>query len=220
MPHSSMGLRPSSNSVKSGVSACSSSSSGAVLGVAQEKAQGGGSGGGESSKSKSGSNSSSGGKSATSGAVVCEEEEVSVSKWRHGLSEEGLCRAHLIDRLPWMSLDPRDSEGTLNCPGCGTKVGQYSLTGLKCSCGLYVTPAFKLPRAKVDAMVQGEGALEASLHAAELEERAGVLETGVDGEAGEGGEDGLEAKEKRGKRMAAPVSKHKGNFSSFRNKTT
>ena len=134
-----------------------------------------------------------------------------VSKWRHG-GELGKCSAHLIDRQPWMAIKGGETEGSLACPSCGSKVGQFSLGGLKCTCGLHVCPAFKLPRAKVDEIVggSGEGALEAALHAAELAERD------VEGEGGEGeaaGGGGAGGRDRRGKRMAVPVSKHKGNFS-------
>jgi len=145
-----------------------------------------------------------------SGGAGKAEEEVVVSKWKHG-GEVGKCSAHLIDRQPWMAIKGGETEGSLACPSCGSKVGQFSLGGLKCTCGLHVCPAFKLPRAKVDEIVggSGEGALEAALHAAELAERD--VEEGEGGEAAGGG--GAGGRDRRGKRMAVPVSKHKGNFS-------
>jgi hypothetical protein len=136
------------------------------------------------------------------------------------LSDDGKCRMHLVDRQPWMVAKPRESEGSLLCPGCQSKVGQFNLAGLKCSCGLVVAPAFKVAKQRVDATLHGVDVLEASLLAADLADRGGVgiLDDGDNGDSGSDGEEGRRGH--KSKRTKGPVSKQKGNFSEFRNKKT
>lgn len=150
--------------------------------------------------------------------------EVAVGRWREAkgktvmtLHDQGACRMLLIEQQPWMkSVSASDPEGSLLCPGCSAKIGQYNLSGLKCSCGLTCTPAFKIPRARVDAALLGVDALEAALMAVDVKDRlGGDLDDSNDGLA-----DDDSARREKEKRKKAPVSKHKGNFSEFRNKTT
>ena len=155
-------------------------------------------------------------------AAAAEEGEMHVSRWhtakgravRH--RDGGVCRQLLVDKQPWMRAPPSEPEGVLSCPGCDAKVGTYSLGGLKCSCGLLVAPAFKVPRQRVDEVLTGVDALEAALAAAQL---------GADAEAdgGAGGdsdsdEEGEHGRRKTTKALTVPVSKHRGNFNMFRNK--
>ena len=150
--------------------------------------------------------------------------EVAVGRWREAkgktvmtLHDQGACRMLLIEQQPWMkSVSASNPEGSLLCPGCSAKIGQYNLSGLKCSCGLTCTPAFKIPRARVDAALLGVDALEAALMAVEVKDRlGGDLD---DSNAGLADDDSM--RREKEKRKKAPVSKHKGNFSEFRNKTT
>jgi len=150
--------------------------------------------------------------------------EVAVGRWREAkgktvmtLHDQGACRMLLIEQQPWMkSVSASDPEGSLLCPGCSAKIGQYNLSGLKCSCGLTCTPAFKIPRARVDAALLGVDALEAALMAVDVKDRlGGDLDDSNDGLA----DDDSTRREKE-RRKKAPISKHKGNFSEFRNKTT
>jgi TatD DNase family protein len=166
-----------------------------------------------------------GGKGALAAASVT-VEEVGVSRWREAKGKavvvsasEGACRAHLIDRMAWMALPAGEPEGSLVCPGCSTKVGQYSLSGLKCSCGLLVTPAFKVPKQRVDAVREGAGALEAALRAAQLAERGLGGDEDYDG-PGRDGDEATGRREKKKGMSKVPVSHNKGNFSQFRNKDT
>lgn len=82
--------------------------------------------------------------------------EVAVGRWHQSRGrairshDDGVCRMFLIDRPLWADyVSSAEPEGALQCPGCRAKVGMYSLGGLKCSCGLAVAPAFKVPKAKV-----------------------------------------------------------------------
>jgi len=211
--------------------------------------------------------------------------EVAVGRWHTAKGrvvrahEDGLCRMFLVDCLPWMEVTQAEPEGALLCPGCRTKLGLFSLGGLKCSCGLAVAPGFKIPkskvrktadaqrarllraaparsrralpaparasraikraaslslsralalfanRAQVDATLHGINTLEVALAAASMEERGADLggllslarpgEAPADEDAGDG-----EAHEREKTGMRVPVSKHRGNFSLFRNKST
>lgn len=40
--------------------------------------------------------------------------------------------------------------GKINCIKCNSKIGQWSWTGLQCSCGAWVVPAFQITKTKVD----------------------------------------------------------------------
>ena len=223
LPHSSTGLLPSGRAVAAAARGGGGRATASTLVVSSAPVAGGG-GGGKGKKGGGAPLSAAAHSGALSG-VSGSAEEVSVGKWREAKGRvvvvsaaEGACRAHLIERQPWMALAPTEPEGSILCPSCSTKLGQYSLSGLKCSCGLLVTPAFKLQKARVDAMQQGEDALEAALHAADLDREGfggGNDETGRDGDAD--AEVPLRTKKKP---TAMPASKNKGNFSEFRNKNT
>jgi TatD DNase family protein len=210
MPHTSAGLHPSVRTASKAPPLPAASSS-----PVRTHAGSGGGGGGSGKGAPS---------SAAAAAVTV--EEVGVSRWREAKGKavivsasEGACRAHLIDRMAWMVLPAGEPEGSLVCPGCSTKVGQYSLSGLKCSCGLLVTPAFKVPKQRVDAVREGAGALEAALRAAQLAERGLGGDEDYDG-PGRDGDEATGRREKKKGMSKVPVSHNKGNFSQFRNKDT
>lgn len=43
-------------------------------------------------------------------------------------------------------------EGTIGCPKCRGKVGNFSWIGIQCSCGAWMAPAFAFSRSKVDVL--------------------------------------------------------------------
>jgi len=55
----------------------------------------------------------------------------------------------LSSGLDWMG-DMSAFEGRLDCPKCGSKVGQWNWGGTQCSCGSWITPAIYFPMSKVD----------------------------------------------------------------------
>jgi len=66
--------------------------------------------------------------------------------------------AHLfLHPLSWMreALSEGKMEGRLVCPSkkCGANIGKFAWTGLRCSCGGWVTPGFGINRTKVDEQV-------------------------------------------------------------------
>ena len=199
MPHSSSGLAPSARAARVGAAAIAA----------------------PPGKSKSGASPAS-----VIALVASATAEVGVGKWTQAKGKavivsasEGACRAHLIERMGWMMTPAGEPEGSLTCPGCATKVGQYSLSGLKCSCGLLITPAFKIPKQRVDAVREGASALEYALRSAELAERGLGGEDDYGGDGRDGDVTGGKREKKKG--MSKMERGHnKGNFSEFRNKNT
>jgi dual specificity phosphatase 12 len=47
-------------------------------------------------------------------------------------------------------------QGRLECanPKCGAQLGRYAWQGMKCSCGVWVCPAFSLQKGRVDEIVK------------------------------------------------------------------
>jgi dual specificity phosphatase 12 len=43
-----------------------------------------------------------------------------------------------------------EQQGKIQCTYCKAKLGQFSLSGMQCSCGTWVAPAFAISRSKVD----------------------------------------------------------------------
>jgi hypothetical protein len=97
------------------------------------------------------------------------------------------------------------------------QVGQFNTaSGLKCSCGLHASPAFKVARQRVDAMLPGLDTLTLAVSAQAEAEQLG---SGEDSHA-KSDEAGPAKSKPTTKALRVPVSKHRGNFSEFRNKTT
>ncbi|KAF3917731.1 hypothetical protein ABW20_dc0101068 [Dactylellina cionopaga] len=65
---------------------------------------------------------------------------------------QAACQHFFVDPIEWMrpELEKELLEGKLECPKCTAKVGSYAWQGMRCSCGLWVTPAISLARGRVD----------------------------------------------------------------------
>ena len=68
------------------------------------------------------------------------------------------CAHVFLHPLSWMKgvLSEGKMEGRLTCPNtkkCNANIGKFSWTGLRCSCGGWVTPGFAILRTKVDEVV-------------------------------------------------------------------
>lgn len=61
---------------------------------------------------------------------------------------------HFIQPLSWMrpTLSEGQLSGRLDCPNpkCSAQIGRYAWQGMKCSCGVWVCPAFSLGKSKID----------------------------------------------------------------------
>lgn len=68
------------------------------------------------------------------------------------------CGHHFLSALSWMrsELEKELLEGRLECPNgkCGAQVGRYAWVGMRCSCGVWVCPAFSLQKGRVDEIVK------------------------------------------------------------------
>lgn len=66
------------------------------------------------------------------------------------------CGHFFIQPLSWMrpELETQELEGRLDCPNqkCKAHVGRWNWKGLRCSCGVWVTPAFALQKGRVDVL--------------------------------------------------------------------
>ena len=62
------------------------------------------------------------------------------------------CAHFFLEPQDWMqsTVDRGELEGKLECPKCHSKVGCYAWQGMRCSCGMWVTPCFSLGKSKVD----------------------------------------------------------------------
>jgi dual specificity phosphatase 12 len=62
------------------------------------------------------------------------------------------CSNYFVEPVSWMrnELSKGTLEGKLACAKCQAKLGAYHWQGQKCSCGVWVTPAFMIQRARVD----------------------------------------------------------------------
>ncbi|KAG9242608.1 protein-tyrosine phosphatase-like protein [Calycina marina] len=67
------------------------------------------------------------------------------------------CTHHFLQPLSWMRAELEQGllSGRLECPNvkCNAKLGQYIWQGMKCSCGVWICPAFSLQKGRVDEVV-------------------------------------------------------------------
>lgn len=62
------------------------------------------------------------------------------------------CRSWFVEEpLAWMRCE--GGSGKLSCPKCQRKIGNFDWSGIKCSCGEWVAPAFQIGAKHVDAKI-------------------------------------------------------------------
>ncbi|KAG4029671.1 hypothetical protein MFRU_015g02050 [Monilinia fructicola] len=70
------------------------------------------------------------------------------------------CTHHFLHPLSWMrpELDLGVLSGRLECPNqkCRAQVGKYAWQGMRCSCGVWVCPAFSLLKGRCDEVTVGK----------------------------------------------------------------
>lgn len=75
-----------------------------------------------------------------------------------------LCTSHFLHPLSWMrnELEQGILSGRLECPNikCKAQIGRYAWQGIKCSCGIWVCPAFSLQKSRVDEITKKAGELK------------------------------------------------------------
>ncbi|OAY40201.1 dual specificity protein phosphatase 12 isoform X2 [Manihot esculenta] len=66
-------------------------------------------------------------------------------------SDEPECSSIFVEPLRWMSaVEEGALEGKLLCAHCEARLGYFNWSGIQCSCGSWITPAFQLHKSRVD----------------------------------------------------------------------
>ncbi|GAB4851763.1 hypothetical protein Ancab_031163 [Ancistrocladus abbreviatus] len=61
------------------------------------------------------------------------------------------CSSIFIEPLRWMkAVEEGALEGKLSCAHCDARLGYFNWSGIQCSCGSWITPAFQLHKSRVD----------------------------------------------------------------------
>lgn len=61
------------------------------------------------------------------------------------------CSSIFVEPLRWMAtVEEGGVEGKLLCVHCEARLGYFNWSGIQCSCGSWITPAFQLHKSKVD----------------------------------------------------------------------
>ncbi|KAJ3681034.1 hypothetical protein LUZ60_015523 [Juncus effusus] len=70
---------------------------------------------------------------------------------REGGGEDEECSSLFVEPLKWMtSVEEGALEGKLHCIHCDSRLGYFNWSGIQCSCGSWITPAFQIVKSKVD----------------------------------------------------------------------
>ncbi|CAL3967559.1 unnamed protein product [Diplocarpon coronariae] len=68
------------------------------------------------------------------------------------------CTHHFLHPVSWMrpALEMGLLSGRLECPNpkCGGQLGRYAWQGMRCSCGVWICPAFSLQKGRVDEVTK------------------------------------------------------------------
>lgn len=66
-------------------------------------------------------------------------------------SDEAECSSIFVEPLRWMTaVEEGALEGKLSCAHCEARLGYFNWSGIQCSCGSWITPAFQLHKSRVD----------------------------------------------------------------------
>ncbi|KAM0940975.1 putative phosphoric monoester hydrolase [Dioscorea sansibarensis] len=66
-------------------------------------------------------------------------------------SDETQCSSIFVEPLKWMTtVEEGALEGKLLCIHCEARLGYFNWSGIQCSCGSWITPAFQIHKSKVD----------------------------------------------------------------------
>uniref|UniRef100_A0A6M2EVK8 protein-tyrosine-phosphatase n=1 Tax=Populus davidiana TaxID=266767 RepID=A0A6M2EVK8_9ROSI len=66
-------------------------------------------------------------------------------------SDESECSSLFVEPLKWMTaVEEGALEGKLSCAHCEARLGYFNWSGIQCSCGSWITPAFQLHKSRVD----------------------------------------------------------------------
>ncbi|KAL3632575.1 hypothetical protein CASFOL_025559 [Castilleja foliolosa] len=66
-------------------------------------------------------------------------------------SRDEECSSIFVEPLRWMTtVEEGGLEGKLLCAHCEARLGNFNWSGIQCSCGSWITPAFQLHKSRVD----------------------------------------------------------------------
>ncbi|XP_024032122.1 dual specificity protein phosphatase 12 [Morus notabilis] len=66
-------------------------------------------------------------------------------------SGESECSSVFVEPLQWMTpVEEGALEGKLSCAHCDARLGYFNWSGIQCSCGSWITPAFQIHKSRVD----------------------------------------------------------------------
>lgn len=66
-------------------------------------------------------------------------------------SDDTECSSIFVEPLRWMTtVEEGALEGKLSCTHCEARLGYFNWSGIQCSCGSWITPAFQLHKSRVD----------------------------------------------------------------------
>ncbi|KAL8489300.1 hypothetical protein ACS0TY_025274 [Phlomoides rotata] len=66
-------------------------------------------------------------------------------------SDDNECSSIFVEPLRWMTtVEEGGLEGKLLCAHCEARLGYFNWSGIQCSCGSWITPAFQLHKSRVD----------------------------------------------------------------------
>eukprot|EP00252_Welwitschia_mirabilis_P010062 TRINITY_DN2314_c0_g1_i1.p1 TRINITY_DN2314_c0_g1~~TRINITY_DN2314_c0_g1_i1.p1 ORF type:complete len:128 (-),score=20.48 TRINITY_DN2314_c0_g1_i1:140-523(-) len=69
-----------------------------------------------------------------------------------GKAKQRECSSIFVEPLKWMTtVEEGGVQGKLFCIGCQARLGYFNWSGIQCSCGSWVTPAFQLHKSRIDA---------------------------------------------------------------------
>lgn len=61
------------------------------------------------------------------------------------------CTSLFIEPLKWMTaVEEGALEGKLSCVHCNARLGYFNWSGVQCSCGNWITPAFQIHKSRID----------------------------------------------------------------------
>ena len=68
-------------------------------------------------------------------------------------AQQDSCTSYFVEpSQEWMG-GVSAQEGKLVCPKCSTRIGSWKWGGIQCSCGVWHTPGFQIPKSRVDEIV-------------------------------------------------------------------
>ncbi|KAK4796166.1 hypothetical protein SAY86_028492 [Trapa natans] len=68
--------------------------------------------------------------------------------------DEYECSSLFIEPLRWMkAVEEGAPEGKLFCAHCDARLGYFNWSGMQCSCGSWITPAFQLHKSRIGSSI-------------------------------------------------------------------